>query len=388
MLLRRPHLLMFEPRERPEDALRSLFEGAQGGAAVAWVALAPHLTHECMVEAGDLAVFQALGPGESADRQTLARDFGAARIERLRTLGLLLDDGPDHAEWRRRDARLREAGWWGPAAVAQVFGRWDGVDVAKMEAVEGRRTVHALIRDHGLPPPECLSLRTPGERIALPPPAASPLDDLLGRRVTCRNFDVAAWLPADAFAQVLHRAFAAQGRIEVAPGASMLKKHSPSGGGLHPIEAFVLAQRVDGVAPGLYHYHCLAHALEPMARLSPDEATAAAAELVAGQPWFAGAPALVLMAARFPRNSWKYRGHPKAWKAVQLDAGHLSQTLYLAATERGLGAFVTAAINDACAERLFGLDGLDIGPVVVSGFGLRAERKTVRELDPARPVRA
>jgi hypothetical protein len=67
---------------------------------------------------------------------------------------------------------------------------------------------------------------------------------------------------------------------------------------------------------------------------------------------------------------------------VQLDAGHLSQTLYLSATDLDLGAFVTAAINDACAERLFGLDGLDIGPIAVSGFGARAAQVGVREFDP------
>jgi putative peptide maturation dehydrogenase len=162
----------------------------------------------------------------------------------------------------------------------------------------------------------------------------------------------------------------------------MLKKTSPSGGGLHPIEAFVLAQRVDGVPPGLYHYHCQAHALEPLAALSPEAAAAAAHELVAGQPWFANAPILLLLAARFPRTYWKYPNHAKAWKVVQLDAGHLSQTVYLSATEQGQGAFVTAAINDVAAERLFALDGLDIGPVAVCGFGRRAAQVSVRELDP------
>ena len=67
---------------------------------------------------------------------------------------------------------------------------------------------------------------------------------------------------------------------------------------------------------------------------------------------------------------------------MQLDAGHLSQTLLLSATELGLGAFVTAAINDGCAERLFGLDGVDIGAVAVCGFGRRAEHAVVREFDP------
>jgi len=163
----------------------------------------------------------------------------------------------------------------------------------------------------------------------------------------------------------------------------MLKKHSPSGGGLHPIEAFLLVQRVEGVAPGLYHYQCVRHELERLCELSAQEAEGAASELVAGQSWFANAPVLVLMAARFPRTFWKYRNHPKAWKVIQLDAGHLSQTLYLSATELGYGAFITGAINDCCAERLFGLDAMSNGAIAISGFGKRDARSGNNfEFDP------
>ena len=103
---------------------------------------------------------------------------------------------------------------------------------------------------------------------------------------------------------------------------------------------------------------------------------------VAGQAWFAAAPVLLILSARFYRNCWKYRNHPKAYRVLQLDAGHLSQNLYLSATEQGYGAFVTGAINDECAERLFGLDGLSTGAVAVCGFGRRAEAIVTTEFDP------
>jgi putative peptide maturation dehydrogenase len=144
----------------------------------------------------------------------------------------------------------------------------------------------------------------------------------------------------------------------------------------------VLAQRVDGIAPGLYHYQCVEHALEPMRPLREAEAATLAHELVAGQPWFANAPVLVLMAARFDRCFWKYPDHAKAWKVIQLDAGHLSQNLYLSATELGYGAYITGAINDRCAERLFELDGMRTGAVAVCGFGKRAAELVDVEFDP------
>jgi putative peptide maturation dehydrogenase len=386
MFLRRPHYLVFEPRERPTDSLSRLLSANEGDAAVSWITLAPHLGREVVVDAGDLPVFEWLAPGEEVDQAALAARFGEARIARLVDAGLLLGEHAAHAALRRRDGRLRDARWWGPASLAQVFGRWDGVDVAAIERETGRRTAPQLVGEHGPPPPEVLELGPADARIALPVAARSPFDDLLGSRLTCRNFDAGAALPQAELATVLWRVFGAHATLELAPGATVCKKTSPSGGGLHPIEAFVLAQRVDGLAPGLYHYHCQAHALEPIAALSPQAAADGARELVAGQPWFADAPVLVLMAARFPRSYWKYPEHAKAWKVVQIDAGHLSQTFYLSAAERGLGAFVTAAINDACAERLFALDGLDIGPVAVSGLGLRADVRPVREFDPRRPA--
>jgi putative peptide maturation dehydrogenase len=144
----------------------------------------------------------------------------------------------------------------------------------------------------------------------------------------------------------------------------------------------VLVQRVEGLAPGAYHYHSGAHALEPIGLPAPARVASLARELVAGQAWFADAPVLVLLAARFQRTFWKYRNHAKAWKVIQLDAGHLSQNLYLSATELGYGAFVTGAINDRCAERLFGLDGFGTGAIVVSGFGRRSAVLDNVELDP------
>lgn len=59
---------------------------------------------------------------------------------------------------------------------------------------------------------------------------------------------------------------------------------------------------------------------------------------VAGQEYFADAPVMVVMTARFARSMWKYRNHPKIYRAILLEAGHISQNLYLTATEMSLGA--------------------------------------------------
>jgi len=95
---------------------------------------------------------------------------------------------------------------------------------------------------------------------------------------------------------------------------------------------------------------------------------------------------MVVMAARFDRLFWKYRRHTKAWRVVHLDVGHLSQTMYLSAADLGLGAFVTAAINDHAIEHALGLQTLKEGAIAIVGFGPRLPVNATLELDNLTPI--
>jgi putative peptide maturation dehydrogenase len=383
MQCRRCNRLLLDLREVPEFRLDLLMQGGTGLAFVAkTVAMAPHLGIEVELEADEARALSQLRPHHEQPREALAEQYGAAVIDRLLETGLLLGDHLEHAELRARDDAFLQVDWWTPAAVAHSFGRWSAVDAQVDVDRDNPGGTAKLIHDQGPPPPETLKLRPRESWQALPAPKKTAFDELLAGRTTCRNFDPEFRLPLNDASAILHRVFGAQAQHELAPGAIALKKNSPSGGGLHPVEAFVLAQRVDGLAPGLYHYHSTAHALEPLRTMSGEEAAALAQQLVAGQTWFANAPLLVLMAARFQRNFWKYRNHSKAWRVIQLDAGHLSQNFYLSATEFGYGAFITGAINDDVAERAFELDGISIGALAVCGLGRRAAELTTVELDP------
>ena len=115
-----------------------------------------------------------------------------------------------------------------------------------------------------------------------------------------------------------------------------------------------------------------------------DELRAFARIAVAGQDFFADAPVLCVLAPRFRRNFWKYRNHAKAYRVCVLDAGHLSQTLQLCATQAGLGPFVTGAINEVDLERAFGMAACEQSPLAVCGFGKRAATLVTSEFDPNR----
>ncbi len=382
MRVRRCKVLYLEPREEVGFDLEILLAGGNGMRRERrWLALAPHLGEEIEVDAAERELLGSLSPDEWADSGPLT-DAAAAALKRLLETGLVVGTGKRHAALRERDEALRGAYWHPLAATVHAFTRWHDADAVQAMQDTGTETAGELRQVLGPPPVEALDRGDSGLRIALPRTARSDFDHLLARRATCRNFDAGKPLPQALFAQLMERVFSAQSHVRVSDDTVFLKKTSPSGGGLHPVEAYLIVQNVEGVAPGLYHYHSVAHALEPLP--APDRPLhALAMAAVAEQHWFANAHVMVLLAPRYDRSFWKYRNHAKAHRAITLEAGHLSQTLYLSATEAGLAAYITCAINEVPLEQAFALDPISSGALAICGFGWRGEEMTTMELDPA-----
>jgi SagB-type dehydrogenase family enzyme len=127
---------------------------------------------------------------------------------------------------------------------------------------------------------------------------------------------------------------------------------APSAGACYPIDVYVVANRVSGLDAGLYRYIVGAHALAPMRRgeIGPEVTRAAV-----GQRMCEHAACALIWSAVVPRTTGRYgeRGH----RYVFLDAGHVGQNLYLAATALGLGACTIAAFDDDAMNRIVGVDG-------------------------------
>jgi putative peptide maturation dehydrogenase len=301
-----------------------------------------------------------------------------SRVSALAEQGLVVStaDDPLLTDLRRKDERLAAGGWNIYAALFHSLTTWRDVDLSGRFAdpgeipVKADRSIAAFVKRHGEPPPHFHRVDRGGEAVGLPVPNR---DDgvfaTLRDRRTTRAFDPAAAVTVEELGTLLYEVFGCHGVVEVGEGLTVLKKTSPSGGSLHPIEAYLVVRNVDGVDPGLYHYRTEDHALEPLELLTGGEAERLAGEFVCGQTYFATAGVLFVLAARFGRTFWKYRRHQRAYGVLLLDAGHLSQTLYLVAAEIGLGAFVTAAINGANIDERLGLDPFAEGAVAVCGCG-------------------
>ena len=328
-----------------------------------------------------------------SDRWVTADGQDPALVRTVTDAGLVLSDAPDAAlaELRRRDEALENGQWNAYAALLHFLTRWRDVDLdfgipglSEAGAVppEIFEATEEFVARHGPPPPAFHRVEKPLEVRELPivKPRGG-LYEALDRRRTSRRFDRDSPLRAEELSAVLYSVFGCHGTAGMAGGSLMVKRTSPSGGGLHPIEAYPLIAGVEGFDPGLYHYDVENHALELIARVDPGALREIASTWVCNQGYFASAHVLVAMSARFYRSFWKYRRHQKAYASLMMDAAHLSQTLYLVAAEMGLGAFVTAAVNGANIEERLGLDGFHEGVLAVSGFGRGAHGPSPLEPD-------
>lgn len=387
MRVRRCAVLQLEPREQMEFDLTALLSGGDGlRREHGWWALAGHLDEPLGLDETAVRLLGRLPVEGWTEADALPADLSPA-LPGLLAQGLAFAADAPPEDHRRADDAVRAGHWHAPSLLAWRHTRWSGVDGVAALRQAGAEDAGQLYASFGAPPPEAAAVADdPADAVALPDSAATGFDDLLVRRSTCRNFDPQRALELPLFAQVMRRVFAAQARVEVRPDMAFIKRSSPSGGGLHPIDAWCLLPRVQGIDPGVYLYDPIEHRLLP--RAVPAEALSPAAlqPLLAGQHWFAEAPALVLLVARVERSFWKYRAHPKALRVLAMDAGHLSQTLYLSATEAGLGAFVTAGINERDIEALLGLDPQQQALLAVCGFGWRGPRMANPEFDPQRRV--
>lgn len=148
-------------------------------------------------------------------------------------------------------------------------------------------------------------------------------------------------------------------------GGELPLKTSPSGGARHPIECYVVARRVSGLAAGVYHYSSARHELERLRRAVPLQR---AREYVPQSRYFANAAVMAFFTVVFERQTWRYP-YSRAYRAALIEAGHVCQTFLLTATWLGLAPFSLMGLADSVIERDLGIDGITEAVLYAAGFG-------------------
>jgi SagB-type dehydrogenase family enzyme len=198
---------------------------------------------------------------------------------------------------------------------------------------------------------------THAAEIMLPPPALDSgfsLERAIYERLSHRNFTERPLTLGEA-GQLL---WAAYGRsIDGVTGAT---RTVPSAGATHPLEIYLVAGEVDGLAPGVYRYNLVGHSL---IRIATDDRRQRLAAGALNQHFVARAPVSIVLAADYGRTTARYR--ERGLRYVYMEVGHSTQNIYLQCGPLGLGAVAVGAFDDANVKALLeiGEEPLMIIPV-------------------------
>ena len=136
---------------------------------------------------------------------------------------------------------------------------------------------------------------------------------------------------------------------------------APSAMAVYPLEVYLVAGSVEGLAPGVYRYRSATHDLV-LAQAGDRRAELTAAP---GRPpgWAASAPMLVVFAGAWDRASRRFGARTERY--VAMEVGLAAQNVYLQAAALGLGTTFMASFNDSALTRVLGADERPMGVMPV-----------------------
>lgn len=116
---------------------------------------------------------------------------------------------------------------------------------------------------------------------------------------------------------------------------------APSGGGLYPLELYIVAGNVDDLPDGIYKYNPFKHEL---LRISKGDMRNHLCHAAHDQASIKNAAFVVIFSAVYERTTGKYG--ERGVRYVHMEAGHVSQNIYLQSVSLNLGTLVIGAFND------------------------------------------
>ena len=133
-----------------------------------------------------------------------------------------------------------------------------------------------------------------------------------------------------------------------------------SGGALYPLEIYVVALRVEGLDPGIYHYNIEDHGLEVLERC--DGLEMVKERILVREIDVDNAAMVLLITGVFRRNTIKYLD--RGYRMILFEAGEVAHNMNLMATSIGLGGCLVGGFYDDELSAALGIDGIDEAPLL------------------------
>ncbi len=187
-----------------------------------------------------------------------------------------------------------------------------------------------------------------------PPGEPNELEQLITERRSVRSYSGEAVTQQELSRLLLNT----YGRI----GPQRNSRPVASGGGLYPLELYVVPVNVEGLERGwVYHYNADRHALDIVRR---EDRWEEFRHLV----WLADMKdvekisMVVVVTAVFARCTMKYQD--RGYRLVLIEAGEVGHNLALLASSLGLGSCLLGGFLDDSLSKLLDIDGVDEAPLL------------------------
>lgn len=187
------------------------------------------------------------------------------------------------------------------------------------------------------------------------------LEEAIQRRRTVRNFKKHKAITIEQYSQLM---WASQGITEFGG----YKRASPSAGALYPMDLYgvIGTNGVHNINTGVYHYLPEKHSIE---LISTGDVLDKIAEASLFQMWMAKAPINIIITSEYSRITGKYGN--RGIRYAHMEAGNISQNIFLQAEALGLKAGIVGAFNNKLVNRTINVP-TSHEPLLIMPVGFKA----------------
>lgn len=142
------------------------------------------------------------------------------------------------------------------------------------------------------------------------------------------------------------------------------KRAAPSAGALYPFETYIIVNNVKDLDKGLYHFIPEDRSIEI---IKLGDFSEEIKSLALFQDPLAEAAVVFIWTAVFERTTRKYG--ERGIRYIHIEAGHISENLYLQANSMNLGVVAIGAFDDNGVNNFLGVDGKRESVIYMNAVG-------------------
>lgn len=203
-------------------------------------------------------------------------------------------------------------------------------------------------------------------------PISKSISEVLNSRTSVRDFKRTA-LSLEKLSALLNHACGVRDTVSAYNRHDITLRNFPTPGGLQCTEFYLVANEVEDIPQGLYHYSSAQNYLELLER---GNFRWRVVNCCSQHEWLAEASVVIFIAPDISRLTWKYSAY-SSYRLAHLETGVVAQNLHLVATALGLGSCMVFGFDDEYTDSLLGLDGLQEFTTLLVAVGDKINKKSL-----------